>query len=133
MTRTTAGLGAVLLSIAGLTVVRAQTQGTADPGPRDIMPALLQEVRGLRVAMEQMTSAGARVQLALGRLQLQESRLTAANARLTEVTQSALHSTASSRRDAGAGGRTRRRAGGSAPDAGISPRVQCRADARAHV
>ena len=39
------------------------------------MPALLTEVRGLRVAMEQMTSAGARVQLALGRLQLQESRL----------------------------------------------------------
>ena len=85
MTRTTAALGVVLLSVAGLTVVRAQTQGAADPGPRDIMPALLQEVRGLRVAMEQMTSAGARVQLALGRLQLQESRLTAANARLIEV------------------------------------------------
>ena len=49
----------------------AQTPGASQSG--DIMPALLQEVRGLRVAMEQMTSAGARVQLALGRLQLQES------------------------------------------------------------
>ena len=39
------------------------------------MPALLVEVRGLRAAMEQMASAGPRVQLALGRLQLQEQRV----------------------------------------------------------
>jgi peptidoglycan hydrolase CwlO-like protein len=73
-------VAAVLL---GGSIAAAQAPGSSNSG--DIMPALLQEVRGLRVAMEQMTSAGARVQLALGRLQLQESRLTAANARLTEV------------------------------------------------
>jgi chromosome segregation ATPase len=49
------------------------------------MPALLQEVRGLRAAIEQMTSAASRVQLSLGRLQLQEQRLSAANGRLAEV------------------------------------------------
>lgn len=47
-------------------------QGTAAP---DVLGALLIEVRGLRAAMEQMASAGPRVQLALGRLQLQEQRL----------------------------------------------------------
>jgi chromosome segregation ATPase len=39
------------------------------------LPALLAEVRGLRAAMEQMASAGPRVQLALGRVQLQEQRV----------------------------------------------------------
>jgi chromosome segregation ATPase len=42
---------------------------------QSILPSLLVEVRGLRVAMEQMVSTNARVQLALGRLQLQEQRL----------------------------------------------------------
>ena len=64
-------------------VAHAQNAEPA-PGQTDIMPALLQEVRGLRVAIEQMTSSGSRVQLALGRLQLQEQRLTAANGRLAE-------------------------------------------------
>ncbi len=41
----------------------------------DVLPALLTEVRGLRAAMEQMASAGPRVQLALGRVQLQEQRV----------------------------------------------------------
>ena len=40
-----------------------------------MLPALLAEVKGLRAAMEQMSSAGPRVQLALGRLQLQEQRI----------------------------------------------------------
>ena len=43
--------------------------------PQSVLPALLTEVRGLRAAMEQMASAGPRVQLALGRLQLQEQRI----------------------------------------------------------
>jgi predicted transcriptional regulator len=47
-------------------------QGTA---PASVLDALLAEVRSLRVAMEQMASAGPRVQLALGRLQLQEQRV----------------------------------------------------------
>lgn len=43
--------------------------------PASVLDALLAEVRSLRVAMEQMASAGPRVQLALGRLQLQEQRV----------------------------------------------------------
>jgi predicted nucleic acid-binding Zn-ribbon protein len=61
------GIAAILAGIAA-TRPRAQEQ----PG---ILPALLVEVRGLRAAIEQMASAGPRVQLALGRLQLQEQRL----------------------------------------------------------
>ena len=49
------------------------------------MPELLAEVRGLRAAIEQMTSSASRVQLALGRLQLQEPRLNAANGRLAGI------------------------------------------------
>jgi predicted nucleic acid-binding Zn-ribbon protein len=52
--------------------VSVAAQGTTSP---DVLGALLIEVRGLRQAMEQMASAGPRVQLALGRLQLQEQRL----------------------------------------------------------
>jgi predicted nucleic acid-binding Zn-ribbon protein len=39
------------------------------------MKELLAEVRGLRAAMEQLASAGPRVQLLFGRLQLQEQRI----------------------------------------------------------
>ena len=62
-------IGIVLIITAvAVAAVRAQEQ----PG---ILPSLLVEVRGLRAAIEQMASAGPRVQLALGRLQLQEQRL----------------------------------------------------------
>ena len=47
----------------------------AKPQEPEVLGALLTEVRGLRQAMEQMASAGPRVQLALGRLQLQEQRV----------------------------------------------------------
>ncbi len=53
--------------------------------PPDVLAALLVEVRGLRAAMEQMASAGPRVQLALGRLQLQEQRVNTMVRRLEEV------------------------------------------------
>jgi hypothetical protein len=42
---------------------------------QDTMRELLVEVRGLRAAMEQLASAGPRVQLMFGRLQLQEQRI----------------------------------------------------------
>ena len=58
------------LLVTGVAVSRSQA-----PDAAGILPALLVEVRGLRAAMEQMASAGPRVQLALGRLQLQEQRL----------------------------------------------------------
>jgi chromosome segregation ATPase len=51
----------------------------------DVMVALLTEVRGLRAAMEQMASAGPRVQLAMGRLQLQEQRLNTMLRRLDDL------------------------------------------------
>jgi chromosome segregation ATPase len=86
--RRTAGVLAVFgVLLAGWTVMRAQTPTPAGPGSADIMPALLDEVRGLRAALEQMSSAGARVQLALGRLQLQEGRLNASAKRLDEARQ----------------------------------------------
>lgn len=86
--RQTAGALAVFgLLVAGWTVLRAQTPAPAGPGSTDIMPALLEEVRGLRASLEQMSSAGARVQLALGRLQLQEGRLNASVKRLDEARQ----------------------------------------------
>jgi chromosome segregation ATPase len=79
----TIGIVAAALIVGWFAAAQAQTPGASSSG--DILPALLAEVRGLRVAMEQMTAAGPRVQLALGRLQLQEQRLTAANDRLIEA------------------------------------------------
>ncbi len=75
-------LAAAVLLVVG-SWAAAQTPGASSS--RDIMPELLAEVRGLRAAIEQMTSSASRVQLALGRLQLQEQRLNAANGRLAEI------------------------------------------------
>jgi len=77
-------LTAVLASAAllgGPVEGRAQTTVT----PPEVLAALLVEVRGLRAAMEQMASAGPRVQLALGRLQLQEQRVNTLVRRLEEI------------------------------------------------
>ncbi|HEX6972772.1 MAG TPA: hypothetical protein VF147_00140 [Vicinamibacterales bacterium] len=51
---------------------RATTVQAQNP---DVLGALLVEVRGLRASMEQMASAGPRIQLATARLQLQEQRI----------------------------------------------------------
>lgn len=56
----------------------------ASASQEDVLPALLVEVRGLRAAIEQMASAGPRVQLALGRVQLQEQRVNNLLRRLEE-------------------------------------------------
>jgi chromosome segregation ATPase len=79
----TIGTAAAAVIVGWFAAAQAQTPGATQTA--DIMPALLQEVRGLRAAIEQMTSSGSRVQLALGRLQLQEQRLAAANDRLMEA------------------------------------------------
>jgi chromosome segregation ATPase len=65
---------AAVLTLGGMAAGIA-AQGNRVAQNEDVLPALLTEVRGLRAAMEQMASAGPRVQLALGRLQLQEQRL----------------------------------------------------------
>src|SRR5687767_14532699 len=66
--------------VTGVAAARSQSQE-----PQGVLSALLVEVRGLRAAMEQMASAGPRVQLALGRLQLQEQRLNTLVRRLEGV------------------------------------------------
>ncbi|MCA1563328.1 MAG: hypothetical protein LC804_24770 [Acidobacteria bacterium] len=62
----------LVICVVGASSFADARQGTA---PASVLDALLAEVRSLRVAMEQMASAGPRVQLALGRLQLQEQRV----------------------------------------------------------
>ena len=64
--------GAVVLAAA----VNLSGQSALPAAGRDeVLNALLVEVRGLRAAMEQMASAGPRVQLFASRLQLQEARI----------------------------------------------------------
>jgi len=63
---------------------RAQTRND------EVLPALLTELKGLRAAMEQMASAGARSQLLVGRLQVQESRINGMIRRLDTVRDSLL-------------------------------------------
>jgi len=74
----------VAVALGGSVVGRAQPPQTTSTPP-DVLTALFIEVRGLRAAMEQMASAGARVQLALGRLQLQEQRVSNLVRRLEAV------------------------------------------------
>ena len=59
-----------------------------EPTRESVMDTLLLEVRALRGAIEQMTSASARIQLAVGRLQIQEQRVSGLLRRLNEVRQS---------------------------------------------
>jgi len=69
-------LGLVILAGVSMGHTSAsQGQARTAAQQEDVLPALLAEVRGLRAAMEQMASAGPRVQLALGRVQLQEQRV----------------------------------------------------------
>lgn len=76
-------LGGAVGLVAMTGTIAAQSNRT--PSSDDILPALLMEVRGLRAAIEQMTSAGPRVQLALGRLQLQEQRINTMLRRIESV------------------------------------------------
>ncbi len=82
---------ALTLSLFGVAVSwEARTSASQTPNRQtspqqeDVLPALLVEVRGLRAAMEEMASAGPRVQLALGRVQLQEQRVNTLMRRLEE-------------------------------------------------
>src|SRR6478672_2344919 len=82
------GLVVGLMALAAGSVVRIHATQVAtrqaSASQEDVLPALLVEVRGLRAAMEQMASAGPRVQLALGRVQLQEQRVNNLLRRLEE-------------------------------------------------
>jgi chromosome segregation ATPase len=72
MTGVRAGIAAGLAILAGGFVYARQVPPAQQP---DVLPALLEEVKGLRAAMEQMASAGPRIQLFTSRLQLQEARI----------------------------------------------------------
>ena len=74
-------LGAALLAAAA----HVSGQTAAPARQDDVLPALLAEVKGLRAALEQMASAGPRVQLFASRLQLQEGRMNAMARRLDTV------------------------------------------------
>jgi len=66
-------------------VVAASPQSTAARPGDDVLTALLAEVRGLRAALEQISSAGPRIQLSVARLQLEEQRIATMNRRLESV------------------------------------------------
>jgi chromosome segregation ATPase len=82
MTVVRAGIAAGLVVVAG---AFAHARQAAPPAQTDVLPALLEEVKGLRAAMEQMASAGPRIQLFTSRLQLQETRITNMIRRLDSV------------------------------------------------
>jgi chromosome segregation ATPase len=81
--------GGVIAAVvfAGAANLSGQSAASARPpdGSEQVLGALLVEVRGLRAAMEQMASAGPRVQLFASRLQLQETRINNLIRRLDEV------------------------------------------------
>jgi hypothetical protein len=83
---------AIVACAAALGRVSGQAPSAAAPAVEgrssagdEVLPALLAEVKGLRAAMEQMASAGPRVQLSVSRLQLQEGRIAAMVRRLDTV------------------------------------------------
>src|SRR3954463_10648480 len=80
MTTIRAGIAAGIVILAGALASARQTAPQTD-----VLPALLEEVRGLRAAMEQMASAGPRIQLFTSRLQLQETRISNMVRRLDTV------------------------------------------------
>jgi archaellum component FlaC len=77
--------GVVLCLLAVALAWRVPIAGQETAAGKDVLPALLAEVRALRLAMEQMAAAGPRVQLVMGRLQLQEQRLNDARRKLDEA------------------------------------------------
>ena len=79
---------AAAAAVAFVAGAAGRTVGAAPQVPQrsdDVLPALLAEVRGLRVALEQMASAGPRIQLSVARLQLEEGRITSLTRRLQDV------------------------------------------------
>lgn len=63
-------------ALAGLVVLGTTAGGQTPQQPnQDALGASLVEVRALRSAIEQMTTVGPSIQLAMGRLQLQEQRI----------------------------------------------------------
>jgi hypothetical protein len=77
-------LSGIVVLACGAFAARGSAQAQ-QPAGTDVLPALLQEVKGLRAAMEQMATSNAHAQLLVGRLQLQESRMNSMIRRLDTV------------------------------------------------
>ena len=73
----------ILVAIGMLVGCRAAP--AAQTSNAGVLVDFLTEVRGLRAAMEQMASAGPRIQLATARLQLQEQRINSLARRVDDV------------------------------------------------
>src|SRR5438552_9212028 len=73
---------AAVVALATTYSVKASPQAGQGQDP---MTALLAEVHGLRLAMEQSASVAPRVQLTLARLSIEEQRLTVLAAQLDQV------------------------------------------------
>jgi hypothetical protein len=80
-------IGIVLAVVFAALPFTASVRGQ-EPRRPDVFDTLLVEVRALRGAIEQMASASARVQLAMGRLQIQEQRVNTLSRQLYDVRQS---------------------------------------------
>jgi predicted nucleic acid-binding Zn-ribbon protein len=77
----------VVIAIAG-GALTSRVLSAAQPTPSsDVLTTLLSEVKGLRVAIEQMSSGSARIQLAVARLQIEEQRINDAGKRLQDLRQ----------------------------------------------
>jgi len=91
---------AILLCIVvGMTAVR-QLKAAQPPAAssNDLMTALLQEVHGLRMAMEHSAAVAPRVQLTLARLNIEEQRIAQLAARLDRARQELTNTSLSVRR-----------------------------------
>src|SRR5260221_4113720 len=80
--------GSKLAIVAGVVALATTYSVKASPQagqPQDAITALMAEVHGLRLAMEQSASVAPRVQLTLARLSIEEQRLTLLAAQLDQV------------------------------------------------
>jgi septal ring factor EnvC (AmiA/AmiB activator) len=77
----------VVIAIAGGGLTSRVLSAAQPTASSDVLAALLSEVKGLRAAIEQMSSASARIQLAVARLQIAEQRINDAGKRLQDVRQ----------------------------------------------
>jgi seryl-tRNA synthetase len=77
------GLVSVVVGAVVSVAIAAQTPAA----PTDPIPALLAEVRALRLAMEQAATVGPRIQVTLARLGIQEQRTSQLSAQLDGIRQ----------------------------------------------
>ena len=81
---------AILVILAAMAFGGVSSRGLSASQPTtssDVLAALLTEVKGLRAALEQMSSASGRIQLSVARLQIEEQRINEAGKRLQDVRQ----------------------------------------------